>query len=118
MHVALLAGAGLAAAGAIAGALLIRPRRSAQPLARAQPCCRPTDRSLTGSPAERSRPAPPCPAAGTAAAVGGRSQPGVTRLISEFSRRGDCRQVPVTPGRVSAQITQTPSAITTTAHIG
>ena len=35
MHVALLAGAGLAAAGAIAGALLIRPSRSAQPLARA-----------------------------------------------------------------------------------
>jgi predicted MFS family arabinose efflux permease len=37
MHVALLAGAGLAAAGAIAGALLIRPRRSAQPLAGPQP---------------------------------------------------------------------------------
>ena len=36
MHVALLAGAGLAAAGAIAGALLIRPRRSAQPLASPQ----------------------------------------------------------------------------------
>ena len=57
MHTALLAGAGLAAAGAIAGALLIRaPQRSA---ARARPR-RAAGRltSLTGSPAERPRPRP------------------------------------------------------------